>query len=565
MIMRIPNFTPSSATPILSVRLSTTTTDTVNGHLNVTATPPKCIEGDLLKTLPQEAIEDLVDLYFKSPVLLLQPLHKPSYSPPHLPHQPPLVVYALLALAAPFSTHPAVLALRPCLPNGARDTNKWSTGDAFFKEARKLLMDHIDSPSVSTIQALVLLRLFAQARGTPQSSSNSNGGHAAVGGTRGFMYAAIATHQAQLLHLSTDPSTLPTPLTELEKEERRRLGWILWFMSRISGGGWDDFSPPSTSFAPPPSLFPGGDIVQVLTNSSSSNNNNNNNHTKKTEEPSAAAAEVFERCPVRPTLTDAQFFALPPSYTHLPAPDLNPEPPNPLKRTASEVCVLLADLLNLLNRRSTMNPKEFLKELDSVEAVLSSPDLAEGLALMEKLVAGGGPGVENPAVVPAMSPERKPKEKKKEEEVGGWRSPFEKQTGWKESLGGQEKESMEKPMITLLTLAELKLLKSCFTHAENVYASLCTMFQNIDTKEWKAEMLPVLVGHAVFQTALTYKTLLIAVHPSPPEGLSVGGLSCVEMHKRCVESFKGLKGLVEVQGGVWGMYERMWGVLEGLH
>ncbi|KAJ3089742.1 hypothetical protein HK102_005619 [Quaeritorhiza haematococci] len=138
---------------------------------------------------PQESLDFLVHLFFKSTFLA------------NLPNQPRVLLYAIYAISARYSDDPYIQV--PDLP-------RWNWGDAFYEQARRLLMDMIDSdPCLEYVAALHLLANYAG--------------------------AGMASRMALGLHLDVDPDLLESckNASFIQKETRRRLWWCTFTLEQL--------------------------------------------------------------------------------------------------------------------------------------------------------------------------------------------------------------------------------------------------------------------------------------------------------------------------------------------
>ncbi|KKY20381.1 putative transcription factor [Diplodia seriata] len=127
----------------------------------------------------------------------------------------PWVVWAILALAVRFSRHAPGPYATPT------DASK-----AFAAHARHILQPEIESPSLSRIQALLMLT-----------------GHdwGAGNGRRAWFYLGMAIRMVQILNLCEEPplssSGVASPHDFIAAEERRRTAWTCFLMDSLLSGG----------------------------------------------------------------------------------------------------------------------------------------------------------------------------------------------------------------------------------------------------------------------------------------------------------------------------------------
>ncbi|KAK9463356.1 fungal-specific transcription factor domain-containing protein [Lipomyces oligophaga] len=158
-----------------------------------------------------EIIEHLTELYFR--YLNNQSyafLHKPTFLPRLRAGQVnPLLVLAVCAVSARFSRHPDIMT-QP----------RFAAGEPFLLEARKLLSQEFDEPTVETTQALLIMG-FSDFCGL-------NGGRAAI-------YSGLSMRMAATLGLnkeSTDPD-----LSWIDREIRRKTWWSVLVFDRLAHSG----------------------------------------------------------------------------------------------------------------------------------------------------------------------------------------------------------------------------------------------------------------------------------------------------------------------------------------
>jgi hypothetical protein len=123
---------------------------------------------------------------------------------------PPALILAVCAVSARFSRHPAVVQ------------HPMSTaGDEYAAKARQLLSLEFDRPTLSNVQALVILGLheFGSSRGA-----------------RAWMYAGIAIRLALSLGLNVEDETKLAHQNWAECEIRRRVFWATFIMGTSVGG-----------------------------------------------------------------------------------------------------------------------------------------------------------------------------------------------------------------------------------------------------------------------------------------------------------------------------------------
>ncbi|KAJ3308468.1 hypothetical protein HDU76_003957, partial [Blyttiomyces sp. JEL0837] len=344
------------------VSTATTTDSDQTGAISTTlpvSTPSFLSHPNVAKSLPKEALHSLVQVYFERKFLLTEMLHAPSWLDVVTVNdeisgttrtgygwefQPEILQNAVFCLAARWCDHPAIVALKDKVKaSGGDGCNPWDVGELFFMWARNLVMESIEVPCVETVQALLLLRLYGKARGGFKQ--------------RGYIYAGIAARQSRMLSLHIDPDDLEIAagldpsssqhdsaitriqgriinqrFTPLEKEIRRRLGWIMWFVNRLTEQ--EDCSPFSKVAE---------DLETVLYLA-------NVNSGSKNDFAISASNSMIKR-PVHPYLNDADFKSLPPSKSLQQDGNNGKVEPTPAKdpfRMASvDISVLVADAILL--------------------------------------------------------------------------------------------------------------------------------------------------------------------------------------------------------------------------
>ncbi|KAI8802203.1 fungal-specific transcription factor domain-containing protein [Cladochytrium replicatum] len=169
--------------------------------------------------LPQEVLDDLITLFYEYCDPFFPLLNQRNFRKKIQTHSP-LLLNAIYALSARFSTHPLVLT-KPDQP--------FASGDVFYMRARELVDHYMDSPSQSTVTALVLLATYAAGSGR---------------GSAAWMYSGMAIRMAQELKLNVEPefeesSSNRHRSDSLEMEERRRLWWCCYILDRYAGAAAD--------------------------------------------------------------------------------------------------------------------------------------------------------------------------------------------------------------------------------------------------------------------------------------------------------------------------------------
>ncbi|KAJ3158783.1 hypothetical protein HDU86_002464 [Geranomyces michiganensis] len=175
--------------------------------------------GAMHDGVPPEATAELLELFFHflHPVMPL--IHKPTFYANFATHSP-LLLNAMYALAARFSSHPKI----------ATENSRYNAGDLFYVKAREMVDHYMDVPTASTVTALLILANYA---------AESDRGSAA------WMYSGMAIRMAQELKLNVEPDfeedsfAQSSNLTWLDKEARRRLWWNCFILDRYAGAAAD--------------------------------------------------------------------------------------------------------------------------------------------------------------------------------------------------------------------------------------------------------------------------------------------------------------------------------------
>ncbi|TPX37305.1 hypothetical protein SeMB42_g06951 [Synchytrium endobioticum] len=198
----------------------------------VADSPTEEAHGNTLKTLtgerivPTEALDSLIDVYFEHihPQLPCAFVHEPTFRAT-IPKQRPLLLNAMYAVAARFSKHTALQ-----MPRGCEN----QAGEAFYQRAKSMLYMNVDSPSLDSVCALILLTIYAIGTGPDPSGSVSGA----------WMYSGMATRMAMFLDLNVDPDSdfcrhRYSHLPWLIKERRRRIWWACYIFDRYAAWGAD--------------------------------------------------------------------------------------------------------------------------------------------------------------------------------------------------------------------------------------------------------------------------------------------------------------------------------------
>ncbi|KAJ3039627.1 hypothetical protein HDV00_012085, partial [Rhizophlyctis rosea] len=169
--------------------------------------------------IPPEATAELIELYFHYVYPIMPLIHKPTFMR-NLPNESPLMLNAMYAVAARYSTHPSIRTN----PNAL-----YNSGDVFYIKARELVDHYMDVPNVSTVNALLVLATYAAGSGR---------------GSAAWMYSGMAIRMAQELKLNVEPEfeeayATTNRLSWLEREMRRRLWWCCFVLDRYAGAAAD--------------------------------------------------------------------------------------------------------------------------------------------------------------------------------------------------------------------------------------------------------------------------------------------------------------------------------------
>ncbi|KAL8653335.1 MAG: hypothetical protein Q9210_002159 [Variospora velana] len=163
--------------------------------------------------LPSKEIQEhLADVYFEclygQSYLLL---HKPSFMKRlSAGTAPPVLVLAICAIAARFSTHPQISS-EPAFLRG----EEWAA------PAREIAMKRYDQPSITILTVFLILGLHEF--GTCQ-------------GGRSWMFAGMALRMAYALQLHRELDYDPK-LSATDREIRRRTMWACFMMDRFNSSG----------------------------------------------------------------------------------------------------------------------------------------------------------------------------------------------------------------------------------------------------------------------------------------------------------------------------------------
>ncbi|OBZ86157.1 Cutinase transcription factor 1 alpha [Choanephora cucurbitarum] len=155
---------------------------------------------------PKDLSEHLVQLYFKHFYPFLPLFYKRQLCPKDA--VTPLLMNAIYAVASRISPDARVRS-----DPEASET----AGDIFFERAEKLLDESYDTPSISTIQALLLLASHQ---------------HGAMKSAKAWLYSGMAFRMAQDLGLHRNCDHWNIPLEECER--RKRVFWCCYIVDRLA-------------------------------------------------------------------------------------------------------------------------------------------------------------------------------------------------------------------------------------------------------------------------------------------------------------------------------------------
>ncbi|KAF3000868.1 hypothetical protein E8E13_007531 [Curvularia kusanoi] len=175
------------------------------------------------ESLPSKEIQEhLAEVYFDYVYGQSYPLlHKPSFMRRlNAGKVPPVLILAMCAISARFSTHPQ-LRTEPC----------FLRGDDWAQRAREIALKRYDSPNITILIVYLLLGLHEF--GTCQ-------------GGRSWMFGGMAQRMAYALQLHKENEYDPLvndpdkkPLSATDREIRRRTMWSCFLMDRFNSSGTD--------------------------------------------------------------------------------------------------------------------------------------------------------------------------------------------------------------------------------------------------------------------------------------------------------------------------------------
>lgn len=175
------------------------------------------------ESLPSKEIQEhLVEVYFDYVYGQSYPLlHKPSLMRRLATGDvPPVLILAICAISARFSTHPQL-----------RTEPTFLRGDNWAERAREIALKRYDAPNITILIVYLLLGLHEF--GTCQ-------------GGRSWMFGGMAQRMAYALQLHKELEYDPTvndvdrkPLSVIDREIRRRTMWSCFLMDRFNSSGTD--------------------------------------------------------------------------------------------------------------------------------------------------------------------------------------------------------------------------------------------------------------------------------------------------------------------------------------
>ncbi|KAI9031330.1 fungal-specific transcription factor domain-containing protein [Hyaloraphidium curvatum] len=171
---------------------------TVTPGFPVTFSLPLNSRNAVLESYPPELVQSLLVTFFENCYSICG-IFQPTTFLSSVDRQPPVVLYAMMALAAKSSPHP--------LANAAE----------FFEKAKDELGRELElGPSLALAQALHVLTLYSMASGGLGSLS--------------YIYSSLATRVCFELGLNQEP---PRDMGFLASETRRRVFWTIYGTDRL--------------------------------------------------------------------------------------------------------------------------------------------------------------------------------------------------------------------------------------------------------------------------------------------------------------------------------------------
>jgi len=159
----------------------------------------------------KDILDHLIELFFDSIYYQVPIIHPGTFMKQYKEGKvSPNLLNAMCAAVARFSNHPDVVTTPPFL-----------AGEPFATNVRGMVVDSIDIPTVSNVQALVFLSMYE---------------YGAARGPRAWMFGGMAVRQAQELGLNREDSS---PLFHLKgdwvmRETRRRTFWACFMLDVLA-------------------------------------------------------------------------------------------------------------------------------------------------------------------------------------------------------------------------------------------------------------------------------------------------------------------------------------------
>ncbi|KAG0339160.1 hypothetical protein BG004_006937, partial [Podila humilis] len=159
----------------------------------------------------KDVLDHLIELYFDSIYFQMPIIHPGTFMRQYREGKvAPNLLNAICAAVARFSNHPDVVT-----------TPAFLAGEPFATNLRGMLVDSIDVPTVSNVQALIFLSMYE---------------YGAARGPRAWMFGGMAVRQAQELGLNREDSS---PVFYLKgdwvmRETRRRTFWACFIMDVLA-------------------------------------------------------------------------------------------------------------------------------------------------------------------------------------------------------------------------------------------------------------------------------------------------------------------------------------------
>ncbi|KAI8600049.1 fungal-specific transcription factor domain-containing protein, partial [Dissophora ornata] len=159
----------------------------------------------------KDILDHLIELFFDSIYFQLPIIHQGTFMKQYKEGKvSPNLLNAMCAAVARFSNHPDVVT-----------TPAFLAGEPFATNVRGMVVDSIDIPTVSNVQALLFLSMYE---------------YGAARGPRAWMFGGMAMRQAQELGLNREDSS---PVFHLKgdwimRETRRRTFWACFLMDVLA-------------------------------------------------------------------------------------------------------------------------------------------------------------------------------------------------------------------------------------------------------------------------------------------------------------------------------------------